>query len=243
MKITITQSEAEFDTQAAGRIIDEISRNSKAVVALSTGRTTKNMHLLAGEMYKQNPFDISGVTFLGIDEVIHVPRKYAGACYTMLKTQLIDTLGVDEDHFIMPPTMSDDFETECRRFQQKIDERGGIDLLILGLGENGHLGFNQPGTPFDSETHIAKMNKALEARIRQETNIPGHQELGGITLGIKNIMQARKIILVAKGVSKAGIVKQMLHGPVTIDNPSSILRSHPNIEFLLNNESAGLLPN
>ena len=238
MKITITNNEREFDCTAAWRVVGEILNKSSSVIGLSTGRTTGNLHRLIGEIYSKYPFNVASTTFFGLDEVTNVPREYTGACYTMLKTELMDALGVKDENFLMLPTVSDDFEKACRDFQQEIARRGGIDLLILGLGENGHLGFNQPGNPFDTETWVTGMHAELEVRIRRETNTPPEKQLGGITLGIKNIMQARRIMLVAKGTNKTDIVKQMLEGSVTTDIPASILQLHPNCEFLLDCKAA-----
>jgi glucosamine-6-phosphate deaminase len=240
-KITITKDEEEFDKYAATRIILQTRIKPQSVIGLSTGKTTKNMYAVISQTHKEVKYKVSKITFLGIDEVTNVPREYAGACYTMLKTQLIDALKIPKKNFIMPPTLSDDWESACRLFQEEIEKRGGIDLLILGLGENGHLGFNQPGTPFESETYVSKMDEKLEARIRKETNAPPERPLGGLTLGIKNIMHARKIVLVAKGASKAEIVKKILCGPVTTDVPGSILQLHPNCEYLLDAEAAKYL--
>ncbi|MDR0543046.1 MAG: glucosamine-6-phosphate deaminase [Dysgonamonadaceae bacterium] len=238
MRITIAKNEVEFDTIAAWRIIAEILLHPEAVIGLSTGQTTVNMHRMVGAMYRQHPFDVSGITLFGVDEVINVPREYSGACYTLLKTQITDALGIKEPQFLMPPTFSDDFERECRQYEAKLEARGGVDLQILGLGKNGHLGFNQPGTPFESVTWISCMDSALEARIRKETDTPPEQALGGFTLGLKNIMQSRRIILVAKGIEKAEIVREMLFGPVTTEVPASILQLHPNCEFLLDVDAA-----
>jgi len=241
MKITIVKNETEFDSLAAWRIIGEILTNSKAVIGLSTGKTTKNIHLNISRIYQNDPFDTSDITIFGLDEVTNVPREYSGACYTMLKTEITDALRIPEHNFIMPPTYSDNFDKEARFFQQALENRGGIDLQILGLGTNGHLGFNQPGTPFESNAWHSRMDEELETRIRKETATPADVKLGGLTLGIKNIMHARKIILVAKGESKAEIVRKMLQGPVTTDIPASILQLHPNCEFILDTESAKLL--
>lgn len=241
MKITITKNEKEFDCTAAWRIIGQMLNKPESVIGLSTGRTTGNLHRLVGEIYTKYPFKLDAVTFFGLDEVTNVPREYDGACYTMLKTELMDTLGIKEENFLMLPTISDDFEQSCRDFQQEIANRGGIDLLILGLGENGHLGFNQPESPFGGEAWVTRMNVELEERIRRETGTPPDNELGGATLGIKNIMQARRIVLVAKGTNKADIVKRMLEGPVTTDVPASILQLHPNCEFLLDEAAASML--
>lgn len=237
LKITIAKNEAEFDRLAAWRIIGEMLNNPKAVIGLSTGQTTKNMHAIASELYQLHPFDVSDITLFGLDELTNVPREYDGACYTMIKNQIAQALGIKEENFIMPPTLSNDFEKECVLFQKALEDRGGIDLQILGLGTNGHLGFNQPDTPFEQETWVSKMDEVLETRVRKETGITD-KELGGLTLGIKNIMHSRKILLVAKGDSKAGIVKQMLQGPITTDIPASILQLHPNCEFLLDTASA-----
>lgn len=241
MKITIAKSEKEFDCIAAWQIIGEILNKPEAVIGLSTGRTTGNLHRMVGEIYSCYPFNTSAVTFFGLDEVVNVPREYAGACYTMLKTEIIDALGIKDENFLMLPTVSDDFGKACRAFQEEIAKRGGIDLLILGLGENGHLGFNQPHSPLGGDAWVTKMNPELEERIRRETHTPPEKELGGVTLGIKNIMQARRIVLVAKGSNKAEAVKQMLEGPVTSDVSASVLQLHPDCEFLLDVASAAKL--
>ena len=128
-----------------------------------------------------------------------------------------------------------------QRFVEKLQQRGGIDLLVLGLGENGHLGFNQPGTPFESTAWVTEMNAELEERIRCETATPADKWLGGVTLGIRDIMQARRIVLVAKGKNKADIVQSMLLGPVTTDVPASILQLHPCCEFLLDADASSKL--
>ena len=241
MKITIANSEREFDCTAAWRVIGQLLARPASVIGLSTGRTTGNMHRLIAEIHKQYPFPVGKTTFFGLDEVTGVSRYYSGACYTMLKTELIDALGVDDDHFLMLPTQCDDFSRACADFRQEIARRGGIDLLMLGLGENGHLGFNQPGSPLGGEAWVTRMNVELEERIRRETNTPPDVPLGGATLGLKDIMQARRIVLVAKGRNKTEIVHRMLQGPVTPDVPASILQLHPDCEFLLDAEaSAGL---
>lgn len=238
MKISIVGDEAAFDQAASSRIISQIIEKRESVIGLSTGRTTGNMHRLVVEQYRRMQFDVSRVTIFGLDEVMNVPRTYAGACYTMLKTEIIDGLELDDSHFLMLPTESEDWNTTCKHFEEEIDRRGGIDLLMLGLGENGHLGFNQPGTPFESVTWTSQMNEELEMRIRKETQLLSCIELGGVTLGIKNIMHARRIVLVAKGVNKAEIVRKMLEGPVCTEVPASILQLHPNCEFLLDEKAA-----
>lgn len=233
MKITVANNEQSFDNTAASRIVDQICAKPTSVIGLSTGRTTGNIHRLVCQKHADVNFDVSKVTFFGLDEVTNVPREYFGACYTMLRTEIIDSLGIDNEHFLMLPTTSDDFERACGEFCHELDRRGGIDLLILGLGENGHLGFNQPGSPLNGTATTNSMDERLEKRIRQETGTPANISLGGVTLGLRDIMHARRIVLVAKGENKRQIVKDMLTGPISSQCPASILQLHPDCEFLL----------
>lgn len=209
-----------------------------AVVGLSTGRTTKHIHEELAKIITSLELDTSRVTFFGVDEVVGVPRTYSGACYTMLRTELIDSLDIADSQFLMLPTSREAYPEACQLFTGAIGRLGGIDILMLGLGENGHLGFNQPGTPFGSTAWLSKMDPQLDARIHRETATPTSQQLGGATLGLKDIMHARKIILVANGERKAAIVKKILRGPVTEDVPASILQLHPNCEYILDAEAA-----
>lgn len=238
MKITIVKNEKIFDQEAASRIVNQICDKPSSVIGLSTGRTTGNIHRLVCKLHSEINFNVANVTFFGLDEVTNVPREYAGACYTMLRTEIIDGLGIDDDHFLMLPTCSDDFERECLNFRNELNRRGGIDLLILGLGENGHLGFNQPGSPLNGVATTSLMDECLEKRIRKETATPEGIHLGGVTLGLRDIMHAHRIVLVAKGENKCKEVKRMLTGPIDSDCPASVLQLHPNCEFLLDELAA-----
>lgn len=238
MKITIARNEKEFDEIAAWRIIAQMLNKRNAVIGLSTGQTTIGMHRIVSQIHGQYPFDVSGITLFNVDELTNLPRSYAGSCYTMILTQLAGPLGIPEENFIMPPTLSDDFEKECLLFEQRLAERGGADLQMLGIGANGHIGINQPGTAFESETWVSPMDPDFEARVRRETQVPEHIVLGGLTRGIKNIMHTRKLILVAKGAHKAGIIEKAILGPVTTDIPASVVQLHPNCEILLDAAAA-----
>lgn len=238
MKITIAQSEEEFDRMAAWRIIAQMLEKPNAVIGLSTGQTTYGMHAIVSDIYRQYPFDVSNITLFNVDELTNLPREYAGSCYSMILNQIAGPLGIPEKNFIMPPTLSDDFENECRIFEQSLAARGGADLQMLGIGMNGHIGINQPGTPFESETWVSPMDPDFEARVRRETQVPESTILGGLTRGIKNIMHTRKLILIAKGVHKAEIIEKAILGPVTTDIPASVVQLHPNCEILLDAAAA-----
>jgi len=241
MKITITNSTKEFDITAAWRIIGQMLTNPHSVIGLSTGETTKEMHRIVSGIHREYPFDVSQVTLFNVDELANLPREYAGSCYTMIKTQLAGPLGIPEENFIMPPTLSNDFQAEAREFERRLAERGGADLQMLGIGMNGHIGINQPGTPFESETWVSPMDPDFEARVRRETQVPADTILGGLTRGIRNIMHTRRVILIAKGAHKAEIIQKAIQGPVTTDIPASVIQLHPDCEVLLDPAAASLL--
>lgn len=239
--VTIANSEDEFYDLAALHIVAQIKEKPTSVIALSTGRTTCGIHHRFVEWCMSHTVDLSRTTFIGVDEVTGVDRTYSGACYTMLKTQIADPLGLADSQLLMLPTHSEDFNTDIEIFRHKIYRLGGIDLLLLGIGENGHLGFNQPGTPFSSTIHLSHMDNQLESRIRRETATPSDIPLGGITLGLNDMMHARRILLLANGSNKAAIIQKAIHGPVTEDVPSSILQLHPHCEYLLDQKAAAEL--
>lgn len=234
MTITIAKDEKEFDTIAAWRIIAQMLEKTNAVIGLSTGQTTTNMHAIVSGIHKQHPFDISRITLFNVDELTNLAAEYAaGSCFSIIYSQIANPLGIHEDNFIMPPTVSDNFQAEAGLFEARLAARGGVDLQILGIGTDGHIGMNPPGTPFDSETWVSTPDRDFEGRTRREQNIPPEIELGGLTRGIKNIMHSRKLLLVAKGAHKADIVAQAVLGPISTDIPASVIQLHPNCEVLL----------
>src|ERR1700759_2866274 len=223
MKITICKDEQEFNITAAWRIIAQMLEKPNAVIGLSTGQTTIDMHRIVSDIHKQYPFNVSRITLFNVDELTNLSRDYAGSCYTMILNQIAGPIGIPDENFIMPPTLSDDFEAEALLFEKRLAERGGADLQMLGIGGNGHIGINQPGTPFESETWVSPMDPDFEARVRKDLN-DYDSDLGGLTRGIKNIMQTRKIVLIAKGSHKADIIEQAILGPVTTAIPASVMQ-------------------
>lgn len=238
MKITVAGTERDFDVAAAWRIIGQMLEKPNAVIGLSTGQTTGNMHKIVSDIYAQYPFDTSQVTVFNVDELTNLDRSYPGSCYTMIYEQLVKNLNIPDENFIMPPTMSDDFDRECRVFEERLEAAGGADLQMLGIGWNGHIGINQPGTPFERQTWVSPMDPVFEERVRRETGVAADYPLGGLTRGIVNIMQTRRVILIAKGSNKAEIIEKALFGPVTIDIPASVIQLHPNCEVLLDEAAA-----
>lgn len=241
MKITVTRTEVEFYETVAWRIIALILYKPDSLIGLATGRTTKGVYEVLSDIHKQHPFDTSRVTAFGLDEITNLPRDNPGSCYFRILNQVVRPLGILEQNFLMPHSLADDFELEARLYEEQITTRGQVDLQILGIGENGHIGFNQPGTPFESRAWHSRMDSTLEARVCRESQAPDSVLLGGLTLGIQNIMHSRKIILAANGAHKAKIIAATLKGQVNTQIPASILQLHPNCEVILDHEAAALL--
>jgi len=241
MNITILEKEQEFFDFVAWCVAVEITLKPEALFGFSTGRTTGGVHAAIVKAHEKYAFDATKLSMFGIDEITNISREYFGSCYYMLLHELVKPLGVAVDNFLMPPTHSDDFEQECVLFETALKKRGPTELLVLGIGENGHIGFNQPGTPFGSRTWLSKMDEALDERIRKETNSPLDARLDGLTLGISNIMQSKKILLVANGERKAQIVYDTVCGPVTESVPSSVMQLHPNCELIVDAAAGKLL--
>lgn len=241
MKITIAKSEEEFDLLAGWKIVTQMITKTDSVIGLSTGETTKGMHKVVSDIYSKFPFDTSQITLFGQDEFVLVPNDFPGTCSNDLHRQIVDPINIREENFIGPDPYSMEVEKESIEFEKELQTRGGIDLLMLGVGMDGHLGMNLPGTSFDTLAHFTKLSGELESRTRKLNNYPEPNPLGGITLGIRSIMNIKHIVLVAKGVHKAEIIKRALFENITTDVPASILQLHPSCEVLLDPKAGSLI--
>lgn len=242
MHLVFAEDAADFYRKSAVRIAEVIRKKPSAKIGLSTGRTTKGVHAALAEEWKRDPFDCSRVKVFGIDEITNMSRECPASCYYILLHEVIEPLGIAMEHFIMPDPGAGNLKEECRRFEAEVMSDGGPDFIFLGLGENGHLGFNQPGTPFGQTAWISWMDDSLNERLRREYKIPAQVVMGGLTLGVKNLMQCPGLVMAANGKNKKAVAEQMVTGPVTEALPASVLQLHPACELILDPEAAGTLP-
>ena len=238
MKITVTQNETTFYDAGAQRIAAVIRSNPKAKIGLSTGRTTKGVHAALVRLCQKDGIDCSRITVFGIDEITNMPRSCPASCHYILLHEVVEPLGISPDRFLMPDPEAKDLQAECRDFEKAVMADGGPDFIFLGLGENGHLGFNQPGTPFGQTAWLSWMDASLDERLRREYDIPQEAKMGGLTLGIKNLMQCPRLVMAANGANKTEIAAKMIKGPVTEALPASILQLHPDCEVILDPAAA-----
>ena len=241
MKITVTQNETTFYDAGAQRIAAVIRSNPKAKIGLSTGRTTKGVHAALVRLCQKDGIDCSRITVFGIDEITNMPRSCPASCHYILLHEVVEPLGISPDCFLMPDPEAKDLQAECRDFEKAVMADGGPDFIFLGLGENGHLGFNQPGTPFGQTAWLSWMDASLDERLRREYDIPQEAKMGGLTLGIKNLMQCPRLVMAANGANKTEIAAKMIKGPVTEALPASILQLHPDCEVILDPAAAAKL--
>ena len=206
----------KFDSEAA-KMVEAQWRSSGRVAALPTGNTPIGMY----QQLRQKKIDWNGIKVFMLDVNFPQDPNDPDSFYSFAKKYL------PTNKFNILDSQAKDPEAECRQYDAKIAAAGGLDLAVLGIGPNGHIAYNEPGTGFDSLTHLAKLqNQKFEY---------------GLTMGIKTIMSAKKIILLAKGAAKAAIVKRAIEGPVGVDCPASILQKHSDVTFILDREAAGLL--
>ena len=238
MDIQVTSND-KFACYVAQRIAQQVLSRPNSVLCFATGNTTKPVFGELIRIKKELDIDFSRVFVLNVDEYVGVSADDPASCYWRIKRDLYDPLGINDGQFYAPSADMINAEDECRLFSDMLVKIGGIDMLLLSVGSNGHIAFNEPGAPFNSDIRIVKIS---EDTIQAKKDMFGGAELVpryGITMGIRTIMNVRKILLIANGEHKAAIMKTALYEPVTTDAPVSILQLHPFVEVILDESAAG----
>jgi glucosamine-6-phosphate deaminase len=230
----IVKPDLESWAYAAARLVaDQLNTKPKSVLGLATGETTTHLHRALVTLAQQGEIDFSQATTFQVDEYVGVQRDNPASCYARMEAQLFKHVPLRADAIHFPDVLADTLEQACLDYENLIQQHGGIDLQILGIGINGHIGFNEPGTSFDSITHItgiAPQTVAAKAAMFGSAEAVPRQ---GMTMGIKTIMHAQQILLLAYGEGKAAIMAQALTGPITPAVPASVLQLHPNLGVVL----------
>jgi len=226
--------------EAARRIARVVLRRPDGILALPTGQTPKGMYRELVRLSRAGIADLSQTVVFNLDEYFGLPPDHPQSFRRYIVEHLLQHVQVREAH--IPDSLASDPEAECRRYEELIASHGGIDLAVLGLGINGHIAFNEPGTPWGSLTHLAKLSP--ETRRREAQRFGGLKRVPhqAITMGIRTIMNAKEILLLVSGKEKTEIVRRSLLGPVTPEVPASVLQLHPNVAVLLDQEAAKELP-
>lgn len=237
MEIIVAPDAAGVATAAAGIVVDLVRSKPDAVLGLATGSSPLGLY---AELAVQvaGGLDLTAVSAFALDEYVGLPPDDPRSYAHVIRTCVTEPLGLDPDRVRVPPGMGQDMAAACRDYEDAIAAAGGIDLQILGIGRNGHLGFNEPASPFDTRTRIAPL-----AESTREDNSRFFDRIEDvprqcITQGLGTIMAARRALLIATGDAKAAAVAGALEGPVSTDCPASILQHHPDAVVIVDDAAA-----
>ncbi|MEM3113145.1 MAG: glucosamine-6-phosphate deaminase [Candidatus Pacearchaeota archaeon] len=236
-KLLIVKTEKDVFKEAAKIVCNEIKKKPNLVFGLATGKTMKPFYKELIYHYKKHHFDFSRVKTFNLDEYYPISGKSRNSFRYFMEKNFFRHVNIKEEniHFLSGNTK--DYEKECKNYERMIKEEGGIDLQVLGIGVNGHIGFNEPNSSFQSLTRMVKLSKST---IKQNSkyffneNFPKY----ALTMGIKTIMNSKKIILIAVGKKKSVAIKKTLSGKISRKIPASILRRHKNVEFIISSDVA-----
>ena len=240
MRINILKTAEEIGVAVAQIFTDEVKNNPSCVLGLATGATPVPTYRKIKEAYSGGDISFKQVRTYNLDEYCNLPKNDKNSYYTFMHEQLFNGLDILEENVHFLDGNATDSEAECKRYDNEINEAGGIDIQLLGIGNNAHIGFNEPDDEFTTGSFKVKLTDSTINANKiyfDENPVPEY----ALTMGIKQIMSAKKIILIATGAKKAEAVRNMIEGPVTPQVPASILQEHNDVIIFLDEDAASLL--
>jgi glucosamine-6-phosphate deaminase len=226
------ETQEALSERGARLLLNAIAGDPQLVLGLPTGRTPVGMYRRVVSECTRQYHCFRDVTTFNLDEYVGIAPEHPASYYTFMKRHLFDHVDISPANAHIPHGTATDLEAECVRYEKEIDAAGGIDLLFLGLGRNGHIGFNEPGTPFDSRTRIVELTESTRranADLFHGDPVPTH----AITMGIGTILDARRIVLLVAGERKEHAVERLRSGEITEDFPASALWKHADVTVLM----------
>lgn len=241
MNIQVFASGDQLDEACADLIGGMIRIKPRAVLGLATGGTPLGVYRRLIDDYRNGLVSFRHATTFNLDEYVGLPEDHPESYHAYMRKNLFDHIDLPLSRAHLPNGNAADLEAECRHYDALIEEAGGIDLQLLGIGHNGHIGFNEPDRELATGTHVVELaEKTRQANARFFNSIDEVPRLA-ITMGVGTILKARTIVLMAKGEDKADIVRRALEGPITTDCPASLLQAHPQLIVLLDQGAASKL--
>jgi len=237
MHICKLESPQAVALKAADLIQDTMEQKPNCILGLATGSTPVATYQELIKRYKQGKLDFSQVKTFNLDEYYGLSQKHPQSYYTFMQETLFKHINLPSENIHIPLGTPEDIEAYCQEYEQRIINVGGIDLQILGIGNNGHIGFNEPAHQLEARTHLVRLSeKTIEANARFFTSkeeVPRY----AITMGIRSILSAKKILLLALGKEKAEIIRKLTQTGVTPELPASFLRLHPEVYIIVDKEA------
>ena len=229
MRVYVAEDYQGMSRKAANILSAHVILNPSCVLGLATGSTPIGTYKQLIDWYNKGDLDFADVHTVNLDEYVGLSPEHDQSYRYFMQTNLFDHINIKRENTNVPNGLAADLDAECARYNQVIRDLGGIDIQVLGMGHNGHIGFNEPGHAFELETHAVDLTQTtIDANARffaSKDEVPRR----AVTMGIKSIMQAKQILVVVSGEDKAEIVKSAFTGPVTPLVPASILQMHPNV--------------
>ena len=241
MKVIVTKNYDEMSAKAAEIMADVIKAKPDCVLGLATGSTPIGMYDCLVEKFNAGEIDFSAVRSVNLDEYYPITPDNDQSYRYFMNEHLFDRVNIDKAKTAVPDGTAEDVEKFCREYEANMDALGGVDVQVLGIGRNGHIGFNEPDSELLRYTHLTALTPdTIEANARffaSENDVPKH----ALTMGIQSVFKARKIILLANGKGKAEAVKAMINGNITTACPATLLCLHPDVTVICDEDAYSLV--
>lgn len=240
MQTLILKDYEEMSQVAANEIIKTIRQKPNATLCFASGDTPKRTCQILAERILNENIDISNCQFIGLDEWIGIPPENEGSCTYFLMNYLFKTLNLSPNQYHLFNADETKSVEECKKMDDFINKSGGLDCILVGIGLNGHIGFNEPNIPFTNYCHVAELDE-LTVSVGQKYFNTATLLTKGITVGLQHLMEAKKAILIANGAKKATIMKAVYESEINNQIPATIMRTHPNGLILMDEAAADLV--
>ena len=227
--------------RAAALVAEQIRRKPSSVIGFATGSTPLGLYRRLVDLHRRTGLDFSKITGFNLDEYVGLPPTHPQSYHHFMWSNLFDHLNVSESRIYLPHSQPEDIDAFCEWYEGQIAAAGGLDLQILGIGTNGHLAFNEPGSSLGSRTRIKTLTDATVEANARFFDDPAEVPRYAITMGIGTIMDARRLLLLAAGEAKAEAIRMTLEGPITAMVPATIVQWHPHARVLIDEAAASRL--
>jgi len=241
VQIIIEPDYHSMSRKAAQLVVGHISRRPRAVLGLPTGDTAVGFYKELVDAYRRRAVDFSKSRIFNLDEYVGLPADHRGSYAFYMYSKFLSQVNVAEGSSRIPDGVAEDLEAECRRYEEEIAGAGGLDLTVLGIGVNGHIGFNEPGTPFDSPCHVVELAPQTISDNQHHFGRPEEMPDRAVTMGLGTIMGSRKIILIASGPRKAKAIDELVNGHMDRSFPASVLHAHDDVTVIIDEAAASEL--
>lgn len=240
MRIIVCDNYDLLSKKAAQIVGSQMILNPKSILGLATGSTPIGMYKNLIKMYEEGLIDFSKTTTFNLDEYYQLPINNDQSYHYFMDENLFNHININRENIHIPNGMADDIDAECVLYDKMIDDNG-IDIQILGIGNNAHIGFNEPTINFNKGTHMVTLDESTREANARFFNSLDEVPTKAITMGTGSIFKSKKILLLASGANKAEAIYNTVHGKVTPEVPSSILQFHKDVIIILDKEAASLL--